>query len=601
MSEVIHMRLQDVVLTGGGGGGSDAIWLPSVDASGNISWTRSTSTTAPETRNIKGPAGADGQNGQDGAPGSDGSDGADGIGIASIEKTSTSGLVDTYTITFTDGNTTTFTVTNGQNGTNGTNGQNGTDGLGIKSVAINGSNHLIVTFDDDTTEDAGEIPSGTTVVANPTLAGTEADLTGLQVGNTKYKVPTGGGGGSASWGSITGTLANQTDLKSALDAKFDADNFTVSGGGPNLVDLANSHANWKPGMASGTKYTPGESATNYYTTNLWSYTSNEKLKWYIDSFPSYIRYVLYDSSYNYMTAGSISSSSTDPDGNYVFQASKTGCAYCCFVMYSSQAHFDTIVVKRYDEWGAPKVVVNDLYFSDNNVAMAKERLGISSDILSGKKWAVAGDSFTAGDFTGVTEPTIPSGKYAGEKAVYPYLIGNRCNVTIQNLSKGGRTLALPSGEGSSYNSFVNYYQNVAADADYLTIYFGINDSHQSIPIGTITDSTTDSFYGAWNVILSWFITNRPNLHIGIIVSNGCDSDDYRTATIAIAQKYGIPYIDMNGDSRTPCMIRSTNASIDSTIRSQRTTNWRVSANNQHPNADCHAFEATFIEAFLKTL
>lgn len=34
---------------------------------------------------------------------------------------------------------------------------------------------------------------GTTVVANPTLAGTEAELTGLQVGNTKYKVPQGGG------------------------------------------------------------------------------------------------------------------------------------------------------------------------------------------------------------------------------------------------------------------------------------------------------------------------------------------------------------------------------------------------------------------------
>lgn len=40
-----------------------------------------------------------------------------------------------------------------------------------------------------------EASGGTTVVANPTLAGTEADLTGLQVGDTKYKVPAGGGGG----------------------------------------------------------------------------------------------------------------------------------------------------------------------------------------------------------------------------------------------------------------------------------------------------------------------------------------------------------------------------------------------------------------------
>lgn len=37
-----------------------------------------------------------------------------GIGIRSIQKTSTEGLVDTYTITYTDGATTIFTVTNGK-------------------------------------------------------------------------------------------------------------------------------------------------------------------------------------------------------------------------------------------------------------------------------------------------------------------------------------------------------------------------------------------------------------------------------------------------------------------------------------------------------
>lgn len=36
---------------------------------------------------------------------------------------------------------------------------------------------------------------GTEVVANPVLAGTEGDLTGLEVAGTKYKVPTGGSGG----------------------------------------------------------------------------------------------------------------------------------------------------------------------------------------------------------------------------------------------------------------------------------------------------------------------------------------------------------------------------------------------------------------------
>ena len=46
-------------------------------------------------------------------------DGTDGRGIVSVEKTGTSGQVDTYTITYTSGSPTTFTVTNGTNGTDG--------------------------------------------------------------------------------------------------------------------------------------------------------------------------------------------------------------------------------------------------------------------------------------------------------------------------------------------------------------------------------------------------------------------------------------------------------------------------------------------------
>lgn len=45
-----------------------------------------------------------------------GADGANGNGITSIVKTSTVGLVDTYTITYDDGTTTTYDITNGQNG-----------------------------------------------------------------------------------------------------------------------------------------------------------------------------------------------------------------------------------------------------------------------------------------------------------------------------------------------------------------------------------------------------------------------------------------------------------------------------------------------------
>lgn len=54
--------------------------------------------------------------GPQGEVGPQGQTGATGNGIASITKTSTSGLVDTYTITYTNGTTTTFQITNGEDG-----------------------------------------------------------------------------------------------------------------------------------------------------------------------------------------------------------------------------------------------------------------------------------------------------------------------------------------------------------------------------------------------------------------------------------------------------------------------------------------------------
>ena len=54
--------------------------------------------------------------------------GADGRGIVSVTRTSTDGLYDTYTITYTDNTETTFTVTNGMNGEDGQDGKDGKDG-----------------------------------------------------------------------------------------------------------------------------------------------------------------------------------------------------------------------------------------------------------------------------------------------------------------------------------------------------------------------------------------------------------------------------------------------------------------------------------------
>ena len=69
-------------------------------------------------------------NGANGKDGKQGPKGEQGVGIASIARTAgdgSAGSVDTYTITYTDGTSTTYQVTNGRNGTNGQDGAPGKD------------------------------------------------------------------------------------------------------------------------------------------------------------------------------------------------------------------------------------------------------------------------------------------------------------------------------------------------------------------------------------------------------------------------------------------------------------------------------------------
>ena len=66
--------------------------------------------------------------------------GEDGNSIVSVELTETVGLVDTYTITYTDIASTTFDVTNGEDGTNGVGIPEGGDAGQVLSK-VDGTNY----------------------------------------------------------------------------------------------------------------------------------------------------------------------------------------------------------------------------------------------------------------------------------------------------------------------------------------------------------------------------------------------------------------------------------------------------------------------------
>ena len=231
----------------------------------------------------------------------------------------------------------------------------------------------------------------------------------------------------------------------------------------------------------------------------------------------------------------------------------------------------------------------------------------NGNVLYAKKYVACGDSFTHGDFSstsvdgnpeeGSTEYESTYDKRMGTYKTYPYWIAARNNMKLVNLAKNGDKLVNFAQESN--------LSQIPEDADYITIKYGINDSHQSVPIGTLSDTDNTTFLGAWNIVLTWLITNRPNAKIGIIASNGCDTEEYSKASVQAAKKYGILYIDEENGENVPYFLRQTfkanNQGIPSAIKSLRTAQYRVSPTNGHPNIEAHKFESTFIEAWMRTL
>jgi lysophospholipase L1-like esterase len=77
---------------------------------------------------------------------------------------------------------------------------------------------------------------------------------------------------------------------------------------------------------------------------------------------------------------------------------------------------------------------------------------------------------------------------------------------------------------------------------------------------------------------------------------------YFEGAMQICRKWGIPYLDLNGDERCPVMGRSTNGAVLQSVRDYRTRTFAVDPpRNTHPNALAHEYESRFIEAWLRSI
>lgn len=190
-------------------------------------------------RGEQGLQGVQGERGERGETGATGAKGDTGNGISSITKTGSSGLVDTYTITFTDGTSTTFNVTNGKDGS----GADIDVDSALSTTSTNPVQNKVITS-------ALNTKANTSSLASVATSGSYNDLSNKPAIPT---VPTNVSAFTNDAGYITSVpseYVTETELTTAIAGKANtADLATVATSG-SYADLTN-----KPTIPTDTTYT----------------------------------------------------------------------------------------------------------------------------------------------------------------------------------------------------------------------------------------------------------------------------------------------------------------------------------------------------------
>lgn len=243
-----------------------------------------------------------------------------------------------------------------------------------------------------------------------------------------------------------------------------------------------------------------------------------------------------------------------------------------------------------------------------------EDIFTNSNVLRGKKWCVCGDSFSAGDFTGYVDSEGHSGTESdaydpemGMYKTYPWWIAKRNNMSLTMLAKNGTRFTNISGASGVFSkptSTVNYTQ-IPADADYVTIWYGLNETGLTAEqIGTKEDTTNATLWGAYNVVFSSILDNNPLAKIGVFISDGELFDGipqaYHDALIDICKYWAIPYLDLRNGENVPMGLGRLD-DCSQASRRKRKEAFQVYSQNIHPGVNGHKYRSTFIENFLRSL
>ena len=199
-----------------------------------------------------------------------------------------------------------------------------------------------------------------------------------------------------------------------------------------------------------------------------------------------------------------------------------------------------------------------LGYYDNNAK--KVWLNTTSLSTRIKKIACLGDSITEG---------VNAGGWQWHRYIDRWCKNNGIETTVVNLGIGGTSVCTSSYVTEQLQPFVNRLDTIPTDSDVIVIFGGTNDWGNNATLGTIDDTGTSTFYGAYKHILEWLAINRPNAKVMTMTplkryyrgggsvwvnaqttpnNKGNLLQDYVRAVKEVSDLYAVPCVDLHNDS-----------------------------------------------------
>lgn len=167
----------------------------------------------------------------------------------------------------------------------------------------------------------------------------------------------------------------------------------------------------------------------------------------------------------------------------------------------------------------------------------------------GKLWSCLGDSIT-------------------QQNMWQPIVTDRLGLSYQNFGIGGTKVADTTGSDTTAMCRDERINSITITSDLITFMGGTNDWAQNVPLGTIDDVATNTFYGAVKTTFEKLITRFPTARIiamstpygmspnrsgwtdttGYKNNLGLTTGDYAKVILEVARGYGIPCIDVYGEA-----------------------------------------------------